>query len=193
MIEFAQYLDYGLDYARSRTMTTLRGVTDEHAWWRPTPKSNSMLNVLFHIARQDDFTLSLFILEQPQLWVSEGWAERLGLPAPDDATALDKSPDGSWPFEIGWGFTALEDNQVKVESLMEYAERSRSLTKELLETVTLDFLAKPIDDGSPRHQGWDVGKHIGAFGLHESHHQGQMDYIKGLRYAITGETPPGRG
>ena len=183
MIERAQFLADELDYSRSRMLVSLGNLTDEQAKWRPSPASNSIISILFHISRIDDFDVNLFLSPMPrQMWVSDGWAEKLGLPTPNDPGALAKTPDGAWPQEMGWDFNALEHNKnVTLISVLDYANSTRELTKKFLATVTEMDLKRPIDDGSPRHKGWDVAKHIAHFALHESHHQGQIDYLKGLR------------
>ncbi len=187
MIEDAHFLNYELDYSRTRLLASLNNLTDDQAKWRPSPKSNSITSILFHIARQDDFTISIHLAPQTQLFISAGWADRMGLPkSADHAAAFAKTPDGSWPSELGWTFTSLEDpaNKVTLKAILEYAEATRQMTKRLLETATPEMLGRPIEDGSPRHKGWDVAKHIGAFAMHESHHQGQIDYLKGLRVQL---------
>ncbi|MEX0761208.1 MAG: DinB family protein [Dehalococcoidia bacterium] len=63
-----------VDTVHSEVQQSLDGMTLEQLMWRPTPHSNSMGWLAWHIARMQD-SRAASISGDEQLWVSNGWHE----------------------------------------------------------------------------------------------------------------------
>ena len=57
----------------------LEGLTPEERRFQPTPESNHIDFIVWHMARVEDTLLNRAILRQPELWERDGWGERLGI------------------------------------------------------------------------------------------------------------------
>ncbi|MET7622273.1 DinB family protein [Streptomyces sp. NPDC005408] len=75
---------------RSELIKSVDGVEDAALDWRPSPGSNSMGWLAWHVARGQDRNLSE-IMGDSQRWLSEGWAGRFGRPADPSDTGLGHS------------------------------------------------------------------------------------------------------
>ena len=53
-------------------------LTDEQLYYQPTADTNSIAWLVWHLSRWRDHR-SAAISGEPQVWVSEGWAQRCGL------------------------------------------------------------------------------------------------------------------
>ncbi|HXG37122.1 MAG TPA: DinB family protein [Dehalococcoidia bacterium] len=174
MTAFTDFLKEELDYARTRLLATLEGVSDEQILWQPAAGNPSIAAILLHLGRVDDLHLNRAILKQEQVWERDGWQKKLGLPDPTQ-----------FPTELGWTIdSAAGQPRITLKDLLSYAQATREAMKRFLETASEEQLAQEIDDGLERHKGWTVAKHIAHCALHESHHQGQIDYVKGLNLAL---------
>ena len=175
MNDLARFLTDELDYARVRLMTTLEGITDAQALWQPAPENPSIAGILLHAARIDDLHVSRAILQREQIWDTDGWQQRLGLAGPTQ-----------FPIELGWTIDTPggHDDKLTLAGVVAYAQATRAATKRYLETASAEDLTAEVDDGLDRHKGWTAAKHIAHCALHECHHQGQIDYVKGLNAAL---------
>ena len=54
-------------------------LTDEQLYYQPMAETNSIAWLVWHLSRWRDF-VSATVSGVPQVWVSEGWARRCGLP-----------------------------------------------------------------------------------------------------------------
>ena len=70
------------------------GLTDEVAYYRPTPNANTIAWLLWHSARAQDAQLSE-IAGTDQVWFRDGWVDRFDLDLPRDATATATTPNRS--------------------------------------------------------------------------------------------------
>ena len=52
-------------------------LTDEQLYYQPTAETNSIAWLVWHLSRWRD-AISATISGEPQIWVSEGWAQRCG-------------------------------------------------------------------------------------------------------------------
>lgn len=120
-----------LDQIDAELQMSLNGMELEQLLWRPTPQSNSMAWLAWHIARLQD-ARAASLAKADQLWVSEGWHERFGLQAdetnhgrghtdeevdsvrPDSVTALSEYAKAAYTF--------LRDQVAELEDLADQSE-----------------------------------------------------------------------
>ncbi len=77
--DYGQQLEFALD-----------GLTPEEARWQPNPGSNHILWTLWHIGRMEDMWGS-YLSGASEVWESNGWAERFGMPI--DAFGVGDTPE----------------------------------------------------------------------------------------------------
>jgi hypothetical protein len=68
------------------------GLSDEVAFFRPTPEANSISWLIWHSARVQDAQLA-DVAGIEQVWFSGGWVDRFGLNLPRDAHGYGHTPD----------------------------------------------------------------------------------------------------
>ena len=178
MSELSQYLLFGLDYTWIRLKESYEGLSDEQIKWRPSNVSNSAGAILLHIARMNDRMSNRRFLQKPELWDKEAgdWKSKLNFP---------DLPAGQ-TMEPGWSFDKipLTENKISLHQLEEYFLAVRECVKKAITTATPEQLAVPVNDGNAHHAGWTNASWLMHIPLHESHHQGQLDYVAGLCKAL---------
>ena len=142
------------------------GLTDEQIYHQPSSDTNSMAWLIWHLSRWRD-NISAAIAGEPQVWVSEGWAQR---------------------FDIDPGRTGLGDSleqvaafRVERDLLLGYASAAHNALVERVSRMTPEDFEKEIEysPGSTR-PAWRAL--ISVMG-DSSEHTGQINYLRGL---ITG-------
>ena len=68
-------------------------LTDEVAYYRPTPQANTIAWLIWHSARIQDAQLC-DIAGIEQVWFRDGWVDRFALDLPRDAHGYGHTPDG---------------------------------------------------------------------------------------------------
>ncbi len=63
-----------------RLYRELNGLTLEELNWQPRPDANSIAFIVWHVARVEDGWFQHFVQDTTQVWIAQGWYERLGLP-----------------------------------------------------------------------------------------------------------------
>ena len=142
------------------------GLTDEQIYHQPSSDTNSMAWLIWHLSRWRD-NISAAIAGEPQVWVSEGWAQR---------------------FDIDPGRTGLGDSLEQVAAfkverglLLGYASAAHNALVERVSRMTPEDFGKEIEysPGSTR-PAWRAL--ISVMG-DSSEHTGQINYLRGM---ITG-------
>ncbi len=142
------------------------GLTDEQIYHQPSSDTNSMAWLIWHLSRWRD-NISAAIAGEPQVWVSEGWAQR---------------------FDIEPGRTGLGDSleqvaafRVERDLLLSYASAAHNALVERVSRMTAEDFDKEIEymPGSSR-PAWRAL--ISVMG-DSSEHTGQINYLRGM---ITG-------
>lgn len=86
------------------------GLTPEELAFRPGREANSIAWLVWHLTRiQDDHMAG--VAETEQLWTSEGWADRFGLPLPPADHGYGHTPDQVAAVQVKSGelLTAYHD------------------------------------------------------------------------------------
>jgi Protein of unknown function (DUF664) len=145
--------------------TLTDGLTDELAFYRPTPTANSIAWLIWHSARQQDVQLS-DIAGIEQVWLREGWVDRFGLDLPRE--------------DMGYGHDAAEVGRVRApaELLAGYAHAVHKATLAYIASVDPDELSRIVDER------WDppVTASVRLVSIVDdgAQHLGQAAYVRGI-------------
>jgi Protein of unknown function (DUF664) len=142
------------------------GLTPEQLAFRVDPQANSIAWLVWHLTRvQDDHVADAAAVEQ--VWTSQGWVRRFGLPFDPRAT--------------GYGHRADEVAAVKVDAgglLLGYHDAVHERTTRFVERVTDDDLASIVDES------WDppVSLAVRLVSVIEDdlQHAGQAAFVRGI-------------
>ena len=144
---------------------TVDGLSTEDLARRPADGANSIAWLVWHLARiQDDHLADAF--DGEQVWISQGWVARLGLP-------LD-------PSETGYGHTADQVASVVIppEQLLAYVEAVHAQTAEYLSTLTDPDLDRVVDTSYD--PPVTLGVRLVSVISDDLQHAGQAAYVRGL-------------
>lgn len=140
-------------------------LTDDVAYYRPTPEANTITWLIWHTARMQDAQVC-DIAGVEQVWFRDGWVDRFGLDLPPDAH--------------GYGHTPEEVGKVRapVSLLAGYYRAVHKLTLEYVASVSADELARVIDER------WTppvtASARLVSVVDDAAQHLGQAAYIRGL-------------
>lgn len=157
---------------------TTRGLDASSLTWRPDPQSNSIAWLIWHLTRvQDDHVAE--IAGREQVWVTDGWPERFGLPAGYRDHGFGHDAEQVAAIAPG-------DPQVLVDYHDEVAEQ----TARYLNAGDTEDLERVID------RSWDppvtVGVRLVSVTVDSLQHVGQAAYLRGL-YERGAPTEPAPG
>lgn len=140
-------------------------LTDEVAYYRPTPEANTITWLIWHSARIQDAQLC-DIAGLEQVWFRDGWVDRFALDLPRDAH--------------GYGQTPEEVAKVRAspELLAGYYHAVHKLSLEYVASVSADELARIVDER------WTppvtASARLVSIIDDAAQHLGQAAYIRGL-------------
>jgi hypothetical protein len=142
------------------------GLTADELAFRPDLRANSIGWLVWHLSRiQDDHIAGA--AETEQLWTSEGWADRFGLPLP--------------PFDHGFGHTADQVATVQVKSgelLTAYHDAVYEHTIRYVQHLADADFGRIVD------KSWDpqvtLGVRLISVTSDGLQHAGQAAYIRGF-------------
>ncbi|MCI0774330.1 MAG: DinB family protein [Chloroflexi bacterium] len=163
------------DYGRQLTRA-LTGLELEEARWMPTPQSNHILWILWHMGRMEDMWGSYLRGGiGPSAWIEGRWADRLGIDAARNGSGDSVEQVRDFP-------------DVSLQEVTAYWQAARDLLIPAVETITHDML-------QDRHP--EIWTHapdraptllwvLGRIPVENSQHTGQIAYIRGLYSAKFG-------
>lgn len=142
-------------------------LTLEELLWRPGRDANSIAWLVWHVGRMQDAQLADVADGVEQVWSSQGWADRFGLP-------YDTG-------DIGYGQSSEEVGAFRLESpglLTGYHAAVHLLTESVLDDLDEDDLDRIVD---PR---WDppvtLAVRLVSVADDAAQHVGQAAYVRGL-------------
>jgi Protein of unknown function (DUF664) len=142
------------------------GLTAEQLAFRVDPRANSIAWLVWHLTRiQDDHLADAFQAEQ--VWISQVWVERFGLP-------FD-------PRDTGYGHQADEVAAVRVDSgelLVGYYDAVHEQTTRYVDRLGDADLARIVD------RSWDppvtLGVRLVSVIADDLQHAGQAAFVRGI-------------
>ena len=145
---------------------TLAGLDDENLARRPGGNGNSIAWLIWHLSRVEDAQVAS-AAGLPQVWTSQGFAARFGLPLPERDTGYGHSSD------------RVDAVRAPRELLAEYYGAVHRQTAEVLSTLDDDDLDRVVDTR------WDppvtFGVRLVSTIADCLQHAGQAAYAKGLK------------
>jgi uncharacterized damage-inducible protein DinB len=168
MSTFKEAIQSGVEEYLQALQRVLEGLTPEEARWQPTPHTNHIAWLVWHMARVEDRWISR-LRSAPEVWNAEAWADRFQMD----------------PVSNGSGQTIEEVRampEVALPDLMAYFEAVRGVTRHYLQQATDADLARayPHPVGGTRTGTWIVGHIL----VEESQHVGQVALIRGMRQGV---------
>jgi hypothetical protein len=165
-MEGAALIDDALGRVNQLLHSTLKGVPAETLCKMPTPDTNSMAWLAWHLTRVHDHHLS-DLAGLPQLWSSGGWHAKFGM-KPDDT-------------ETGTGHTPQQVAALKVDSpdvLLAYNDAVYERSKKYLAALKPADLDRELDE--PQYTPLPkVGVRLVSVVSDNTQHAGQIAYLRG--------------
>ncbi len=166
MIESGELLIDAFDRVRGVVHAVVEGLTPDQLEYRIDDTANSIAWLVWHLTRiQDDHVAD--IAGEQQVWTSQGWAERLGLPFDDSATGYGDGPDDVAAVSVDSG-----------DLLAAYHDAVHEQTRRYLERLTPTDLGRIVDDS------WDppVSLRVRLVSVITDglQHAGQAAFVRGV-------------
>lgn len=151
---------------REGAEAAVRGLSAEQLAQRPTPTTNSIGWLVWHLTRiQDDHIAE--VAGHEQVWTGGGWHERFGLPF--------------GPGDTGYGHTPDQVSQVRgldPDQLVGYLDAVHAVTVDYVRPLTPDDLGRVVDER------WDppvtLGVRLVSVVNDDQQHVGQAAFLRGL-------------
>ena len=139
------------------------GLSDEQLYHQPSPNTNSIAWLIWHLSRWRD-KISAAIAGEAQVWVSEGWAQRFDIDT--DRTGLGDTLEQVAAFSV------------ERDLLLGYASAAHNAIVERVLRMTPEDFEKEIEysPGSSRPAWRALVSVMGD----SSEHTGQINYLRGM-------------
>lgn len=165
MNNFAETLRSAFNEYLSQLKRAVDGITVSEAYSQPSPNSNHIGWLVWHMARVEDRWINRILLGVTEEWNSGGWDTRFGLDPESNGAGQSLEEVLAMP-------------QIPVSELLEYYEAVRARSIAYLDTVKDADLEREYEH--PRFGvitgSWIVGHII----VEESQHTGQVALIRGM-------------
>jgi hypothetical protein len=159
-----------LEYIQSQISMTHWGgaaafadLTDAQFNWAPPGRANSIAVTLLHAYGIEDAFIQGKLLNQPQLWDSEGWAAKVG---------VAEIPD------LGNRWAGMREVALAKAPVLAYGQAVQDATDRYLATLTVEELDKPMQLG-PR--TGTVAELLSILVVHNLSHGGEIAALKGFQ------------
>jgi hypothetical protein len=155
-----------LERIKENVAAAAEGLNADQLSYRPGGTGNSIAWLLWHLARVQDAQIA-DVAGTEQVWTSQGWFGRFGLPF--------------GPESHGYGMSGDDVAKVRVEDpqlLVDYYDAAHARTVEYLSGLSEADLDKVVDEA------WDppviLGVRIISVIDDDAQHVGQAAYVRGL-------------
>ena len=162
-MDATEYINIMLRDLHDGLRADIEALTQEQFTQQPAEGANTIAFLLWHATRLEDLQLHGVHGREP-VWVSGGWAERLGLDAEDLGTGLTEE--------------RMLAFQPAKEEVLTYAEAVWEASPALVSALTPERLDEPLNPERPR---MTAGRSLANFAVgHAWLHLGEIRFAKGL-------------
>jgi hypothetical protein len=142
---------------------TLEELPQEQLYYQPTPDTNSIAWLVWHLSRWRD-RISAAVAGEPEVWVGDGWADRFGMTA--DRTGLGDTPEQVASFRPG------------LADLSGYAEAAHQALVQRVSRLTPQQWEAEIEyQPGSRRPAWRA---LVSVVEDSAEHTGQVNYLRGM-------------
>ncbi|PKB71264.1 MAG: hypothetical protein BZY87_06525 [SAR202 cluster bacterium Io17-Chloro-G6] len=150
----------------------LEGMDDAAMSRQPTDQTNSAAWILWHLTRVTDMFINTRFRDLTQVWTSEGWHEKFGMPA-------DEEDRG-----VGWTSAQVAQWQAPSKDVqLAYYQAVKDHTRDFLANITPEELERKIVLGNvpePR----TIAACMGQMVWDTVAHGGQIAYLRGFFHGM---------
>ena len=164
LTEYRQHLDRALE-----------GLTPIELRWQPTPTSNHILWIVWHIARVEDRWIMTYVADEDQVWIRDRWCEQLRMPSDDMGSGHSAEDVAAFP-------------NLSVTQLLAYHDAVRENTFRIIDglrTADLESTNPKNREGNPDPPP-PVSWVLGHVAVEVAQHVGQIAYIRGMLRGLGG-------
>ena len=160
-----EFIVDALDKENGFLMDALDGLGPEELVWQPAADANSIGWILWHMVRVEDMWIQFFAQFQTELWETEGWHEKFGLPTRDNGF-------GHTPEQVN-NFPALD-----LTEFLRYRGSVRQATLAFLDTLTPEDMERVPRERRPE---MSLGAMFRQIIGEMYQHVGHIAYLRGLQ------------
>ncbi len=160
-MEFRESIRWSLARVHAALLRSLDSLTPEQVSWRPCSSCNSIGSMVIHLGRVQD-TWAHRILGGSDIWGTEGWADRFGLPEQDRGWSYDQQS---------------QEEKSPLEDLLGYYEAAFQLWDQTISNLPEERFGEPVE--SPLNL--TVDQTLAHVVIELSQHLGQIDYLRGMQ------------
>ena len=160
-----EFIVDALDKENGFLMDALDGLGPNELAWQPVADANSIGWILWHMVRVEDMWIQFFAQFQTELWETEGWHEKFGLPTRDN----------------GFGHTPEQVNNfpgVDLSEFLQYRAAVRQATLAYLDTLTPEDMERVPRERRPE---MSLGAMFRQIIGEMYQHVGHIAYLRGLQ------------
>jgi len=169
---FRDPIKSGLNEYYGKLKQTVEGLTPEELLWQPNPESNHILWTVWHMARVADRWANSTVLGNDELWIRDGWAEKLGM-------STEKYGRGETPEQV------RDFPSVDISLVLEYYDVAHASMLGMIDALEQSDLDRDVF-AAYRNESLNIGWILGHILAEESQHLGQVAYIRGMQRGFDG-------
>lgn len=169
MNSYASTLFSAFDEFFTELKRALEGINDEEAYTQPSPGSNPIGWLVWHMARVEDHWINGMFCGNEHQWTRGGWDKKFGMPSEGNGARLSIEQVMAMP-------------RIGLTDLIAYYDAVRAETSQVIRSLTDEQLAKSIEHPrkGPITGSWIIGHVI----VEESQHAGQVAMIRGILHGF---------
>jgi uncharacterized damage-inducible protein DinB len=150
----------------------LKWLKEDELKWSPKPHSNSIIFLLWHLARVEDLWIKRILQTGKDIYETGGWYKKFGTSATDTGAGYEEADLKAWPVPA-------------LKLVNEYKAAVRKTAVAYISGLTDKQLDEEKDFGWGKGTAGSALKHLIC---EVGEHAGQIGYIKGMMKGI--EPPP---
>ena len=160
-----EFITDALEKENGFLLEALDGLGPDELAWQPAADANSIGWILWHMVRVEDMWIQFFAQFQTELWETEGWHEKFGLPTRDN----------------GFGHTPEQVNNfpsIDLPEFLRYRASVRQATLAYLDTLTPEDMERVPRERRPE---MSLGAMFRQIIGEMYQHVGHIAYLRGLQ------------
>jgi uncharacterized damage-inducible protein DinB len=170
MAGFKDSVKLGMTEYLEELKQKLDGLTEAELRWQATLDCNTIIWLVWHMARVEDNWINGVIASGDSVWDSGGWVARTGITAEGNGYSDTMDAVRSLP-------------KVSTSVLVDYYDVVREAAFGIIDGMSEDDVSNEIDRGrGPITWGWILGHVM----VEESQHLGQIAFIRGMIRGLNG-------